>query len=117
MECADLSALCRQCIVPRLQMSDTVVMTIGAVTLLLITVVLMWRYLLRGLAASVVLVTVVLFPLTGIFTLERLSPLKLYSLKFSGALFLASLTCLLVYGLVLPVRCWWQERRGTLKAK
>jgi hypothetical protein len=95
-------------------MSLFALVVFGIVALLAGSVILMWRYDLKGLLLSIIILSGLMCPFIGMYTLERLPPWKAFGWKLAGAFFLASLTCVLLYGIVLPVRCWWDgvHRRG-----
>ena len=98
-------------------MKDPFTLAGAAIILLALGVVLMWRYLLKGLLVTILIVTAVSYPFIVIPTLEQQAPVKLYALKFSAAFGGACLLCLLLYGLVSPFRCWWKEQHDASKTR
>ena len=85
-----------------------IVSMVGGAVILVVIAVLMWRYVLRGLFMSMGIVTLCMLPFVGPpTTTEQLPPLQLFAEKFAGSVFTAVLLCLMLYGLVIPFRCWF----------
>ena len=93
-------------------MSTSALIVFVVAALLVGSVILMWRNGLRGLLVSIITLSLLICPFIVIYTTERLPKWKLIGLKLIGALFTVSLVCLLLYGIVLAVRCWRDDKNN-----